>query len=145
MPTADEIAGRVAENRKWVLDKLRQNGDVPCGACQVCCYKRAVFLYVEAGDDPAMFPEHTIQFNAYWGGWQPMLNHRPDGGCIYLTDKGCGVWDHRPAACRAFSCITQFELITANERKEMKRTGKWSATLREGQRQWRAREKSAAR
>jgi Fe-S-cluster containining protein len=132
---ATDIAARLADNRRWVLEKLSKNGDVPCGSCQACCYGKAIFLYPEAGDNPALYDTEPA-FNVYWGASMPMLKHRPDGGCIYLTDKGCSIHTRRPAACRAYSCIDQHEMYSRADKRRLKREGKWNAERQAGERQW---------
>lgn len=129
------VADRLADNRQWVLDKLKKNGDVPCGTCQACCHGKAIFLYPEAGDDSSKY-QTTMAFNVYWGAMQPMLKHREDGGCIYLTDAGCSIHTRRPAACRAYSCIDQHEMYSRADRRRLKRAGQWNAERQAGERQW---------
>ena len=124
---------RLADNRRWVLDKLKHVADVPCGTCNACCFNKAIFVYADAGDNPALYDTEPA-FNVYYGAMMPMLKHREDGGCIYLTDKGCSIHTRRPAACRAYSCVEQHEMYSRGDKRRMKREGKWNAERQAGER-----------
>ena len=44
-----------------------------------------------------------------------MLDHKPNGDCIYLTEKGCGIWETRPQMCREMDCRRIYEGLTFEE------------------------------
>jgi hypothetical protein len=54
-------------------------------------------LHPALGDDPRDYDYKVVE-----GGI--ILQSKPDGSCIYVGDKGCTIWDRRPAICRAFDC-----------------------------------------
>lgn len=33
-----------------------------------------------------------------------VLDRKPNGDCIYLTENGCSIWEKAPATCRKFDC-----------------------------------------
>jgi Fe-S-cluster containining protein len=128
------VAARLADNRQWILDKVRKTADVPCGSCTACCRVSAIFLHPEAGDNPALY--QTVEaFDAYWGGMRRMLARRPDGACLYLDDaKGCTIHARRPAACRAYSCVEQYRMYSRADRRRLKREDKWGPVQEAGER-----------
>jgi Fe-S-cluster containining protein len=128
------LAERLADNRQWVLDKVRKTADVPCGTCTACCRVSAIFLHPEVGDNVTLYT--TVEaFDPYWGGQRRMLARRPDGACLYLDDaKGCTIHAMRPAACRAYSCVEQYRLYSRADRRRLKRDGKWGAVQEAGER-----------
>lgn len=73
-------------------------GNVPCDGCTRCCHGDAIRLLPE--DDAAayetephfLFPGHL------------MLAHRPNGDCVYVTEKGCAIHDRRPRMCYSLDC-----------------------------------------
>lgn len=71
---------------------------VPCGTCRECCWYSRVEVFPEKGDDPERLDTVRADDGTL------VLRKREDGACIHLTEKGCGVYDHRPAACRAYDC-----------------------------------------
>jgi hypothetical protein len=74
-------------------------GPVPCGTGSACCYypgvvvdekrdrKRLPYLLTERSPDGEL-----------------ALQRRPDGACIHLGERGCTVYQQRPAVCRTFDC-----------------------------------------
>src|SRR5262245_57520122 len=72
--------------------------DVPCNGCTACC-TYPVALHPSLGDDPRDYDYDVVE-----GGI--VIKGRPDGKCIYVTDKGCSIWATRPAVCRGFDCRT---------------------------------------
>lgn len=127
---------RLADNRRWLLDKLKREAPVACGPCTACCRTSAVFVYPEAGDNLALY--QTIPaFDPYWGGPKQMLARRADGACVYLDDeRGCTIHARRPAQCRAFSCAEQYALYSRADRRRLKREGNWGPVQQAGERQW---------
>ena len=80
-----------------------ENGDlppVPCNGCTTCCYHEHVDVYPEK-ERPEDFA-HLLTEPHPDGGLQ--LQHRPDGACIHLGERGCTIYDHRPHACRKYDC-----------------------------------------
>lgn len=53
----------------------------------------------------------------------PRLKSRPQGGCIYLGDYGCTIYEKRPEMCRVFDCRKMFLETTRTERRHLTKTG----------------------
>ena len=70
---------------------------VPCKSCTLCCHKTNIMLMPEQGDDVASY-EHEIVNDV------PVLKHKPDGACIYLTEQRCSIHERAPVTCREFDC-----------------------------------------
>ena len=98
-----------------------------CASCPGhCCRNDTISLHPERGDDPALYQTVRIT-NPLTGkpGW--MLAHKPNGDCVYLdvVDGAgrCGVYDHRPAICRAFDCGLAFAKLSRVDRRAMLKAG----------------------
>ena len=83
---------------------LRAN--VPCGKCTLCC--RTLIVPLAEG-------EHE-QYEGNWA-WITTrdgvrlgraLKRRPDGSCVFLTDKGCSIHGRAPHVCQRFDCRELF-------------------------------------
>lgn len=66
-----------------------------CNGCTLCCHNQHVSKF--HGDD------ETLDWVEGENG-RKMLNHKPDGSCIYLKENGCGIYERRPYACAKFDC-----------------------------------------
>lgn len=114
--TAAALAGKVEEAK------------VDCAGCTACCRHDAVLL-VE-GDDPALYPEaQEIPFNLLTGEPGLMIPHKADGSCIYLGERGCTVYDHRPVMCRVFSCVGFVESVLQQTTRAERRADLASGAL----------------
>ena len=72
--------------------------DVPCNGCTLCCQGDAVRLEAE---DRAL--DYQTEPDPYIPG-ALMIAHKPNGDCIYLTEKGCRIHDRAPSLCRSADC-----------------------------------------
>jgi hypothetical protein len=68
---------------------------VPCDGCRACCY----LGYVELSPD-----DDRAHLDWEQRDGRDVLKRRPGGACIHLGEKGCTVYEHRPAACRVYDC-----------------------------------------
>jgi Fe-S-cluster containining protein len=73
---------------------------VDCSGCPApCCYLLVPLTLsdnpqeylTDVHPQPGLPPLHTLQ-------------RRADGGCIYLGEHGCTIYDRAPKACRKFDC-----------------------------------------
>lgn len=81
----------------------RQVASVPCNGCTACCQHDLVFLHPEQGD----IVESYITFeatNPLTGEHGHALQHKPEGGCVYVGEAGCTIHGRAPAICRVFDC-----------------------------------------
>lgn len=90
--------------------------DVPCDGCTVCCRGgEVVTLFPEAGDDPSTYlTKEAVMVD---GTPLVMLQHKPNGDCVYLGESGCTIHDRAPAVCRTFDCRGFYLKLTRNERR----------------------------
>jgi hypothetical protein len=95
---------------------------VPCNGCTACCRWELIFLMPECGDDPSMYLTEPA--------WNPVsqregyaLQHKEDGSCIYLGEKGCTIHDHAPIICKEFDCRLWYLSIPRAERRRREKAG----------------------
>lgn len=72
--------------------------NVPCGGCTRCC--RSGIVRLLPGDDVSQYQTepHPLKKG------QLMLAHKPDGSCVYVTDKGCSIHGSQPIMCKQMDC-----------------------------------------
>lgn len=66
---------------------------VDCDGCVACCYMDDLQLSQAEGDSGTYLMDN-----------EGRLLKKADGGCVYLVDGGCGIYDRRPEVCRGFDC-----------------------------------------
>lgn len=71
---------------------------VPCNGCTLCCHGDAIRLLPE--DNPDKYK--TVPHHAIKGAL--MIDHKPNGDCIYLSATGCAIHDDKPKMCRYMDC-----------------------------------------
>lgn len=80
---------------------------VPCDGCTACCQHELLFLHPELGDKPEDYLTQDIVDDN--GNVQKILQHKPNGDCIYLDRKtGCTIHERSPAICQEFDCRRLF-------------------------------------
>ncbi len=70
---------------------------IDCGACRKCCTGFQAVALVEGED--------TFDYRCHQAGpgvW--MLDHKPNGDCVYLGPDGCTIWERHPTVCKVFDC-----------------------------------------
>jgi Putative zinc- or iron-chelating domain len=102
-------------------------GPVPCAGCSACCYyagipvdkkrdrRRLLHLLTERDRDGEL-----------------VLQRRADGACVHLGDRGCTVYEHRPAVCRNFDCRAFAAMGLVEHCAPNHRTPDWEFAAREG-------------
>lgn len=82
-----------------------RTADVPCGDCRACC---ASHQFVEIGPDETDTLAHVPAPLRFPAPRRPpghvLLGYDEDGRCPMLTASGCGIYEHRPRACRTYDC-----------------------------------------
>jgi hypothetical protein len=74
-------------------------GPVPCAGCSACCYYAGI--PVDKKRDRKRLPHLLTERNR---DGELVLQRRADGACVHLGERGCTVYEHRPAVCRSFDC-----------------------------------------
>lgn len=70
---------------------------VPCNGCTACCRGPGrKHLRVKRVEERNFA---TVAINGY-----RHLRQSIDGTCEHVTERGCAIYDRRPAACREFDC-----------------------------------------
>ena len=96
---------------------------VPCNGCTLCCHKDAVRL-LPGDSQNYLIQHHPIILGAV------ALAHKPNGDCVYLTDKGCSIHYRRPTMCREMDCrniaisFTKKQLMRMNIKIDVWEQGK---------------------
>jgi len=84
---------------------------VDCGPCTACCH---LGVYLLPWDDPSQYQTEADG---------KLLKRGADGGCVYLGETGCTIYDRRPLACRTFHCGKFVARMSAEERAEYEAKG----------------------
>jgi len=75
-----------------------------CNACSRCCYGKAILVgpyeVLRLARNRGLTTTELLAACVEGGG--VLLRVRPDGGCVFLTERGCGVHPDRPLACRLY-------------------------------------------
>lgn len=71
---------------------------VPCGSCTRCCHGDAIRML--PGDDASQY--QTVPHDHFPG--HLMLDHKPNGDCVYLGERGCTIHETKPIMCREMDC-----------------------------------------
>lgn len=75
--------------------RRQQVSDVPCGTCHACC--RSDTIQLGPKDDLFVYRWHIE-------GGRAVLDRKPTGECVYLTENGCSIHGRAPDICRRFDC-----------------------------------------
>lgn len=87
-----------------------------CGTCTACCRNNpGIFLHPQDGDIPENYV-WVSQYNPLRGELGMLVDTKENGDCIYLTDKGCGIYSERPAVCRSYDCRINYLSLTRKMR-----------------------------
>lgn len=89
---------------------------VPCNGCRACCRDNFVPIDESNGDVLADYKTRFATLSPIAESF-PILDHKPNGECIYLGDTGCTIWNRRPYMCRIYDCRAQFLSMTRAERR----------------------------
>lgn len=87
--------------------------DVPCGGCMRCCRGDAIRLLPM--DNPARYL--TVPHPRYSG--QLMLDHKPNGDCVYLGEQGCTIQDDKPLMCQEMDCRHIAKALSFTQARKM--------------------------
>jgi hypothetical protein len=92
--------------------------DVPCGTCRACCRNQRILL---EPDELGYLTVPTAR--GQHGTPVRMLQHQPDGACIYLTEQGCSIHERAPRACQSFDCRAWLRLFPESDWDQMEQDG----------------------
>ena len=95
---------------------------VPCNGCRACCINDMIILHPEHGDRAADFQTVACR-HPLTGKPALMLDHKPNGECVYLGEGGCTIHERAPAICREYDCRKQYLSMSRPERRRAIRAG----------------------
>jgi uncharacterized protein len=103
---------------------------VPCGDCRACCMS-SYFIPVTPEDTPARaaIPPHLLVPVPGGSDGHFVLGHDAHGHCPLLRAGDCGIYPHRPAACKAYDCrvFAASGLLAESERSAInERVASWA-------------------
>ncbi len=93
------------------------SASVPCNGCTACCANDLLILHPECGDVASHYLTMPV-INPITGKPATALQHKPEGGCVYLTDSGCSIHGRAPAICREFDCRRMFQKLGASQARK---------------------------
>lgn len=76
--------------------------DVPCGSCFDCCSKLSPYLT----EEEFLSGKYNYTFLKIDGFDKPIIAvpKAEHGGCMYLVNERCTIYNRRPKSCRQFDC-----------------------------------------
>jgi len=76
--------------------------NVPCGTCFDCCSKLSPYLT----EEEFKLGKYVYTFLNVPGSELPAIAvpRSASGGCMYLVNDKCSIYNDRPKACRQFDC-----------------------------------------
>jgi hypothetical protein len=77
----------------------RRDAGPTCAGCSACCYYEGI--PVDKKRDKRHLPHLKTERNV---AGELVLQRRADGACVHLGERGCTVYEQRPAICRSFDC-----------------------------------------
>jgi len=113
---------------------LRDEGDadVPCDGCTACC---TASQFVTIGPDETDTIAHIPDALLFAAPGRPrhfVLGYDERGHCPMLVDAGCGIYEHRPRACRTYDCrifaAAGVEIEEPGKRRLAHRVAQWRFT-----------------
>lgn len=95
-----------------VFDKERTSPfTYVCRACNRCCYHKAIqvgpYEVLRLARNRSISTTEFLRTYTETGG--TILRVQPDGNCVFLTEKGCGVHPDRPLVCRLYPLGRQID------------------------------------
>jgi uncharacterized protein len=125
IPTVARLPELPPSMKGTFTDKDERRADVPCGSCTLCCRTLIVPLAQE-------------EYEQYDWAWITTrdgvrlgraLKRRPNGECIYLTDRGCSIHGRAPHVCQRFDCRELFQKSDRAGRRQAIKSGKLPKAL----------------
>lgn len=115
------MSNMIDQKKEEIPEIYKYCGDVPCDGCRICCIGDAIRLLNGDFDDdgnPRFFSvQHPLKETEF------MIDHKPNGECIYLDEKGCTVHDDKPVMCRTMDCRNIAATITFTHARKYEKDG----------------------
>jgi hypothetical protein len=94
------------------------NYDVPCRGCTLCCHRDLVRILPQDDITNCYVKPHPRLRGAF------VLDHKPNGDCIYLGDGGCTCHADKPQMCREMDCRRIARAISWTKARQMAVSGR---------------------
>ena len=82
-----------------------RGSDVPCDGCTACCTS-SQFVHIGPAETDTL--AHIPPALLFPAPGRPrghlLMGYDEQGRCPMLTDRGCSIYEHRPATCRTYDC-----------------------------------------
>lgn len=91
---------------------------VPCNGCIECCRSnQGLVLHPEAGDDVNSYDRREVSVGVF------VLAADQSGACVYLSERGCTIYERRPFLCRSFDCREHYLMLPREDRDNLVKIG----------------------
>lgn len=124
MPIYSLAVPLVIEGKKYGWDSSHLPS-LDCTGCNLCCDMGEIYLH-DTEDDKTQYECETLSNG------RVALKRRSDGRCIYLTDKGCSIQNHKPLTCRLYDCRIAYEKASHLPPGYARNMRMWSRAVQKG-------------
>lgn len=87
---------------------------VPCNGCTRCCHNDAIRILPHEDASRWRTVPHDYRPDAL------MLEHKPNGDCVYLGDHGCTIQNDKPQMCSEMDCRNLANALTFTQARKIK-------------------------
>jgi hypothetical protein len=91
--------------------------DVPCAGCTLCCHRDLVRILPHEDVTKYYVKPHPTMPGTF------VLDHKPNGDCIYLGDGGCTRHADKPQMCREMDCRRISAALSFTRARQLSRRG----------------------
>lgn len=92
--------------------------NVPCDGCTLCCHRDLVRILPHEDATKYCVRPHPTMRGAF------VLDHKPNGDCIYLGDGGCTRHADKPQMCREMDCRRIARAVSFTHARKLARGGR---------------------
>ena len=89
---------------------INETTRIDCGDCHLCCQNGMLVILIDGPDD--MWP-YKCSPRVANGEIIRVLDHQPNGDCVYLGPDGCSIHGQHPHMCRVFDCADFVRLVAS--------------------------------
>jgi uncharacterized protein len=95
------------------MTERTQPAEVACNGCTLCCRSGELILITDEDPDYIYDTREIVAGDRRF----LVLQQKPDGSCIYVTDKGCSIHEDAPLTCQVFDCAALYASKTRRQRR----------------------------
>lgn len=86
---------------------------VPCNGCTLCCHGDAIRILPHEDASKWQTVPHPFAPGAL------MLDHKPNGDCLYLGESGCTIHTDKPQQCVEMDCRNIARSLTGTQARKL--------------------------